>query len=162
MCPLAKLATVLAPNAVSLCVQMLVPRRDGASKEGPCPATPRRPPGYVFAIVWPILYILLGVQLAFYTSDMAETGALVALVVFLNAWYVAFMTGACRPVAAFIAICGILAYCVALTQFVQRAPVLLVPLITWLSFATYISAELVQFSRANQVVQTPGSQTGAE
>lgn len=134
----------LFPNAASAAVTAISGIRGAA-----CPRTPLTPPGWVFAVVWPVLYLLLGVVMA--RMDVLRRHdvlrRLFALVIALNLWYVVFAP-VCRPLAALVGIVAVLAAAAWLTVDVYRADVrsgrMMLPLCLWLAFATAISAKVWQ------------------
>jgi tryptophan-rich sensory protein len=130
----------LFPNAVSFAIVRL----QGTDRGAACPPVRFQPPGLVFAIVWPLLYLLMGVALAALYSRNATSHALgvVALVFGLNLWWVAFGPQ-CRPVPASASILVLLAVACALVLSVLKvspvAALSLAPLVLWLTFASFLS-----------------------
>jgi tryptophan-rich sensory protein len=118
------------------------------SRQNACPPSRYQPPGIVFAVVWPILYLLVGVSsaLLFNQGHFREVAFIAALVVALNAWWVAFGP-VCRPVGALASILTLLVFTAALAAHVASksyaAAALLAPLIAWLSFASFLSVSLL-------------------
>jgi tryptophan-rich sensory protein len=96
---------IIGPNVVSgLLVRVL-----GSTRDPACPQSRLQPPGYVFAIVWPILYLLLGVTMSLLYRDgqhrhLVCTGFLVLA---LNMWWVMFGS-TCHPKAALLSILALL------------------------------------------------------
>jgi tryptophan-rich sensory protein len=112
--------------------------------------SPLQPPGYVFGIAWTLLYILYGAACvaAWLGANRKWTPGLIAAFVtlgLLSAWPIVFMNpNWCLPHYAFLAILAILGLVVGtVTLFVKHklylAASLLVPLVAWLFFATYLS-----------------------
>jgi tryptophan-rich sensory protein len=66
-------------------------------------------PGWVFAVVWPILYMLLGVAINICKSDTRKLSLLLSLVIILNAWWVSF-GNRCAPILSFTSILTILLF----------------------------------------------------
>lgn len=128
----------LLPNAVSLVAMAIV----GSARDHACPPTRFQPPGYVFSVVWPILYLLLGVAMFRMRSQLAELAVLLTLMVALNAWWIKY-GNVCEPRSALRAIMAVLCLAAAAAVFVARsdptAAVMLVPLVCWLCFATFLS-----------------------
>lgn len=132
-------ALVVLPNAVSLAVSSAA-----GSSRGMCPRATLAPPGWVFAVVWPTLYLLLGVAMA--RADAPLLARLFVLVAALNAWWVAF-SGRCAPVPALAGILSVLSYAAYTAWYAAwsgdaTGASLLVPLVAWLSFASLISVEI--------------------
>lgn len=140
-------AYAAAPNALSAALVL----RSGTRRSG-CPRTSLQPPAWVFGVVWPILYLCLGIAMAI-LADRHKNGnviALVGLVVLLNAWWLAFGRK-CRPVPALAAICVIASYAMAVAISAYKvnkvSGALIAPLVAWLSFATVLSVQQVLLSK---------------
>jgi translocator protein len=138
-------AYAAAPNVLSLALT-------AGSRTAGCPRTSLQPPGWVFAVVWPILYLGLGFAMAL-LADKRKTGpvlAIAGLVIALNAWWLVFGRK-CRPVPALAAIVAITVLAAAVTKSVHKtdmvAGVLVAPLVAWLSFATVLSVQQVLLSK---------------
>lgn len=139
---LAFTAIVAAPNLISFALVTLF---GGGSA---CPRSSLQPPGYVFAVAWSILYLLLGFSMALLHRHQHyhALANLAALLFGLNAWWVLFGPR-CRPVPALVSILALLAGCVVVTLDTFRvhelAAGLLIPLALWLSFASLLSMQQV-------------------
>ena len=111
------------------------------------------PPKYVFAIVWPLLYIALGIalMLLYKTSNHLEEakaqwvmGSLLVFTIALAAWWVTF-THVCAinwargTIIALTVMAGILCY--YLSQYSLGASMCLVPMTIWLSFASLLTLQ---------------------
>lgn len=134
-------AYAAAPNVVSLAL-------NAGSRRAGCPRTSLQPPGWVFAVVWPLLYLGLGVAMAI-LADNRKTGpvlAIAGLVVALNAWWLVFGRK-CRPVPALAAICAVTVLAAAVSRSAYKADAaagaLVAPLVAWLSFATVLIVQQV-------------------
>jgi tryptophan-rich sensory protein len=129
---------ILLPNVVSLMAMAVV----GSSRDKACLPTSMQPPGYVFAIVWPILYLLLGGAMHRVQGTTRALSALFALMLALNAWWIRF-GNTCEPRTSLYAIIGVLCMALTVTWYVAQADraaaAMLVPLVAWLCFATYLS-----------------------
>ena len=111
-----------------------------------------QPPGWVFAVVWPILYVLLGWggALIYRSGSIWLLYPWMALNFALAAWWVAF-ANICAPMYAFISIIAILIGTVSLiaTMIVKisiLSGLVISPLALWLSFASYLSYSLAVHS----------------
>ncbi|MDD4858407.1 MAG: tryptophan-rich sensory protein [Candidatus Krumholzibacteria bacterium] len=115
------------------------------------------PPGWLFAPVWTILYLMMGVALYLvWRKGLAVEGVKVALAVFLaqlvlNAlWSFAFF-GAESPLYGLVVIVAlwvtIVATIVVFAPISRTAAVLLVPYILWVSFATILNASIYLLNR---------------
>lgn len=108
------------------------------------------PPNYVFPIVWPILYILMGIAVGMVWNHFLTKESLVkkALILFgiqlaLNALWSILFFGMQNPRIAFFELILLLLF-VLLTcrQFYKISPLasyLLIPYILWLSFAAVLN-----------------------
>lgn len=107
-----------------------------------------QPPGYVFGIAWTLLYALYGASCvaAWIGAKRRFTPGLIAAfftLACLAAWSLVFMTW-CLPHYAYLAILAILGLVVATTMLLVHAKLLvaallMIPLIAWMAFATYLS-----------------------
>lgn len=126
-----------------------VPALLGYAAAAACPVSgansgaeiPFRPPALAFGVVWPVLYLLLGVSTYLALRRPAALAAHAALIAMLTAWipltscYDRVREGVWLLVASVLAC----AYAVALDPG-RRTALLLLPLTVWLSFATLMAA----------------------
>lgn len=137
----------LFPNFASFVIMSI-----SGIKGAACPSTVITPPGWVFGVVWPVLYLLVGIVMA--RMELQKRYGLLSnlfwLVLGLNLWYVVFAPK-CYPLAALVGIVAVLIATVWVTVDVFRADSktgrLMLPLCLWLTFATVISAKVLQDSR---------------
>ena len=110
------------------------------------------PPGWVFAMVWTCLYLLMGVVLgdlilARFTPAGRRALALFAAQLLINLAWSPLFFAAHRPVAALCLIGSLDAVVVALVFAVarvhRRTAALLIPYWCWLVFATILNASIV-------------------
>lgn len=120
---------------------------------------PWQPPGWVFGIVWPVLYGLLGYSLALAVESESGAGVRDMLVLFaLNVcWTPIFLrgnvTGALALLLVMIAQAG---------WVVDQTPLLtpyVIPYILWLTFAATLNAYYVR--QAHDGVLAPVTETAA-
>ncbi len=106
------------------------------------------PPGWVFGVVWTLLYIMLGVALAMILHARGARGRGLALGLFftqlvLNLFWSPLFFAAHQVTLAFWLILGILVLTIATTfafaPIRKTAAWLLVPYMVWLSFASIIN-----------------------
>lgn len=109
-----------------------------------------QPPGWVFAVVWPILYTLLGGSLAMLWRAVGrqwtpEVMGIVIGVLALQVWWFIF-TFKCLPWGAFAFLValwiGFIVLVIRLFSIQQWSAILLIPLILWLTFASLLSFEI--------------------
>ena len=107
-----------------------------------------RPPGYVFGIVWPILYILLG--LSWINSNPSSNKKVELLYFVLSSllayWIVVYACQKNKRNAVFIMLALILNIGVLMVQIPKKSQLYLVPLGIWLLFALLISTTEIQNS----------------
>ena len=107
-----------------------------------------RPPGYVFGIVWPILYILLG--LSWINSNPSSNKTIELLYFVLSSllayWIVVYACQKNKKNAVFIMLAIILNIGVLMVQIPKKSQLYLVPLGIWLLFALLISTTEIQNS----------------
>ena len=105
---------------------------------------PFRPPGYVFAIVWPILLILLGISwvLSFKPRlDKLVNSMYIILVILLGSW--SFFYTTLRWLGLVVILLSLLITILILYKNIRLdkkiCGYLLIPLILWLSFASVLN-----------------------
>ena len=107
-----------------------------------------RPPGYVFGIVWPILYILLG--LSWINSNPSSNKKIELLYFVLSSllayWIVVYACQKNKRNAVFIMLAIILNIGILMVQIPKKSQLYLVPLGIWLLFALLISTTEIQNS----------------
>ena len=107
-----------------------------------------RPPGYVFGIVWSILYILLG--LSWINSNPSSNKKVELLYFVLSSllayWIVVYACQKNKRNAVFIMLAIILNIGILMVQIPKKSQLYLVPLGIWLLFALLISTTEIQNS----------------
>ncbi|MDC0616466.1 tryptophan-rich sensory protein [bacterium] len=102
------------------------------------------PPGYVFGIVWPILYILMSIS-AFRTY--AETKNLFLIQLFFNAIWSWLFFAFHMPLIALLNIWFLIALNIRLTidmfKLDRISGILFIPYVIWLLFASYLNLYIV-------------------
>lgn len=105
---------------------------------------PFRPPAWVFGVVWPILYILLGI--AWFRTAVTfgfvsfASGSYLLTSLLLTLWLVVYSCLRQTKNAVFVLLASVLsvAFNIALSDDPER--LMLLPLIVWISFATLMNA----------------------
>lgn len=125
------------------------------------------PPSYLFGIVWPILYILMGLALALVLSAWGAKGRTIAIVAFVVqflvnlAWSPVFFTLQQIDWALWtiIALDVLVVITIALFWRVRRlAAVLLLPYLAWILFATVLNFQFLQLNpNASGLVEGDGA-----
>jgi benzodiazapine receptor len=113
------------------------------------------PPGWLFGVVWTVLYIILGLVLAMILHARGASGRKPALGLFLAqlalnfAWPPLFFAFH-RPVPALVlivAMIGLSAAAAALLWWIRRtATLLMLPYLAWLAFAAALTVEIVRLN----------------
>mgnify|MGYP001468347493 FL=1 len=102
------------------------------------------PPGYIFGIVWPILYILMSIS-AFRT--FSETRKLFLIQLFFNAIWSWLFFAFHMPVVALLNIWILIALNIKLFVKMLRldslSGILFIPYVVWLCFASYLNLFIV-------------------
>jgi tryptophan-rich sensory protein len=115
------------------------------------------PPGYLFAPVWTLLYILMGIAAWLVWKRAGFAGARIALILFvaqliLNGLWSWLFFGLQRPGVALIDILLlwglIIATIVSFWQKSAPAGMLLLPYIAWVSFASLLNFEIWRLNRS--------------
>ena len=113
------------------------------------------PPGWVFGLVWPILYAMLGVALAMILAEPPSERRRNALILFfiqlaLNlAWSPVFFAGHDIVLAKVIVFAMAAVAATTAGQFIRlrrAAGLLLVPYLAWLVFAATLTAAIQQLN----------------
>lgn len=111
------------------------------------------PPPYVFGIVWPVLYLIIGYTYYQYLNGVGNRGIwsrgsifmMVSFVV-LNLWYVLF-GNYCDPAHSFVSLFLITLLYIVITYMLWKAKVvmwyLMILLLAWLSFATLLTYQTI-------------------
>ncbi len=125
---------------------------------------PQVPPGWVFALIWPLLYVLMGLALATILDARRAHNRALALGLFglqflLNlAWSPIFFLGHMAHFAVFMLAMILLAAimtCFAFGQIRARAAWLLLPYLVWLGFATVLAYRIDQLNPNAAQLGTP-------
>ena len=119
-------------------------------KNLPCGKRPAiQPPGWVFATVWSIIYVLLGIC-GYYgwvesQRDISNIAIImfILLLVFLNAWWFIF-SNICASFASFCAIIALFIYTIItilvfFAKKLNKSGWFTIPLALWLIFASTLS-----------------------
>ena len=111
---------------------------------------PFRPPGYVFAIVWPILLILLGISWVLSLKNKIDRNVnilYIALVILLGSWSFFFtLNKLAGLIVIILSLCGTISITYKNIKLDKKpSGYLLIPLICWLSFATILNIYSIQY-----------------
>ena len=119
------------------------------------------PPGWAFGVVWPILYLLMGIALALVLAQPPSARRRMALILFfaqlaLNlAWSPVFFAGHDISLAKYVIFLMAVIAAAAAGQFLRlrrAAGLLLVPYLAWLIFAATLNSAI---ERLNPGAGTP-------
>jgi len=109
------------------------------------------PPGYLFGIVWPILYAMLGIALALILAEPPSDRRSLALKLFFGqlalnfAWSPLFFAAHDITLAKLVIIAIAVMSAATAVLFYRLKPaagLLLIPYICWLTFATALNARI--------------------
>ena len=113
------------------------------------------PPGWTFAVVWPLLYIMIGFALALILAARGARGRGVAAGFFIvqlilnYAWSPLFFAYH-RPSAALVLLLAIIVLSVVTTMLFWKirkpAGVLMLPYLAWLFFAGWLNYQIVELN----------------
>lgn len=107
-----------------------------------------RPPGYVFAIVWPVLYITTG-----FAWRLSKNDLMFSLII-LNCclWLLLYSCRSKKKLALIpLILSALLSWATVLSVSNTRAKLLLLPLAIWLTFASSINIEEVRLARSKTI-----------
>jgi len=96
---------------------------------------PFRPPSWVFGLVWPILLILIGYS---WTLRPGLTNYYLILTILIATWSIFYANNRTLAFFNILATIGITIYLI-LHKFKKKSSYLLIPLLAWLSFASYLA-----------------------
>jgi|TARA_Y100000389_G_C17397612_1_gene483483 tryptophan-rich sensory protein len=96
---------------------------------------PFRPPSWVFGVVWPILLILIGYS---WTLRPGLTNYYLLLTLLLSTWSIFYANNRMFAFLNILATIGLTVYLI-LHKFKKKSSYLLIPLVAWLSFASYLA-----------------------
>ena len=126
------------------------------------------PPGVAFAVIWPILYLLIALALAIILHARGARGRGLAITLFLVqllcnfAWSPLFF-GAHEATLAFYLILVIFVLAVVTTVLFARiramAAWLMLPYLLWLAFATYLNYEVDRLNPDAETLVVPALRT---
>ena len=115
---------------------------------------PLRPPGWVFGVVWPILYVTTGLA---WSRSKLDTEFIV-LTTLLCAWLIAYSCKDDKTMGRnVLMIATLFSYYMVV---ILKAPTLLLPLAAWLTFATYLNFTEVRLLSSS--LQTPDAPQGIQ
>ena len=104
-----------------------------------------RPPSYVFGIVWPILYLLLGLSwVNSYKGNKAIDILFFLLSSFLALWIIVYACMKDKKNAIFVMLAIILTISLLMVQIPKKSQLYLVPLAVWIFFAMLLSTTEIQ------------------
>jgi tryptophan-rich sensory protein len=136
----------LITPGVAIALTGLLTRRACGALTTSATSVPLRPPGWVFGVVWPILYLTTG--LSWFHSGYKHDKGFVLLVGLLCSWLVVYSCARQKVLGAVIlGLATAVACYVAVALYknsgykIRRisSSYLLVPLCAWLVFATYLN-----------------------
>ena len=107
-----------------------------------------RPPPYIFGIVWPILYLLLGLSWIHSNPQQNQLvdGLFFTLSSLLAFWIVVYACQKDKKNAVFVMVAILLAIALLMVLIPQKSKLMLTPLGIWILFALLLSTTEVQNS----------------
>jgi tryptophan-rich sensory protein len=113
------------------------------------------PPNWIFAPVWTVLYVLMGIALYYFWTTHSEESKKNGYMFFfgqlvLNFLWTFFFFSWHRPLFAFIDIILLIGALIVTIYYFSRvkstAGLLLVPYLLWVLFATYLNLSIIQLN----------------
>ena len=107
-----------------------------------------RPPPYIFGIIWPILYLLLGLSWIHSNPQQNQLvdGLFFTLSSLLAFWIVVYACQKDKKNAVFVMVAILLAIALLMVLIPQKSQLMLTPLGIWILFALFLSTADVQNS----------------
>lgn len=127
-----------------------------------------QPPGWVFATVWPTLYLMMGIAFAMILHARGARGrgraiGLFLLQFFLNLCWSPLFFGSHKVGAAFYLLLAILLLAAATMASFGRirraAGLLMLPYILWLCFAAYLNFQVDRLNPGAEGLHVPAAST---
>tara|TARA_X000000368_G_C22447699_1_gene457585 strand:- start:4 stop:465 length:462 start_codon:yes stop_codon:yes gene_type:complete len=106
-----------------------------------------RPPGYIFGIVWSILYILVGLSWVLSNKDIKSIWIdilYVILSIVIVSWILFYSCLSLKKVGPFIILLSICFTIIIMNIVKLRGRLLLVPLLSWLLYALLMNTAEIQ------------------
>lgn len=113
------------------------------------------PPGWLFGVAWPILYILLGLALAIILNAKGAQGRGLAISLFVTQLLLNFTWSplffAYHRVSAALGVIVVMLILAAITTFLfarirRAAALLMLPYLAWLAFASVLNYQILQLN----------------
>lgn len=101
------------------------------------------PPGWVFGIVWPILYLMIGIA---WSNSKQQMSLFVILMLLLNGWLLIYGCLKQRILALYTIFLAIMCTLYIIVSVKLESKYLMIPLFMWLNFAGLISAFEIQYA----------------
>lgn len=126
------------------------------------------PPGWVFALVWPLLYLMLGLAIAMILHARGARMRWPAILLFmaqiiLNFIWSPLFFAAHQVTNAFYLIVAIavltLVATVLFTQIRKAAAMLMLPYLLWLCFAAWLNFEIIRLNPGAEALVAPAVRT---
>ena len=152
----------IRPLAVSLAIPLVLGALSGFAVRGGMKAfaslqkPPLTPPGWLFPIVWTILYAMMGyASYLVYTSGESKSAVGVALAAYgvslaVNLLWPQLFFGQGAYMAAFLLLCALLVLVLWTARLfgalVPRAGALLVPYLLWIIYAGYLNLGIARLN----------------
>lgn len=100
-----------------------------------------RPPAWVFGVVWPILYLLIGLA---WIRSKHLTANFICLLILLNLWLLVYVCQKNKVGGVYIIFLSLLASLYIFVGLDKTTKYLFAPLIVWLLFAAFLNTFEVQ------------------
>jgi benzodiazapine receptor len=104
-----------------------------------------RPPGWVFAVMWPILYLLIGVSWVIASRDNnLNSIPYTLLIILLSSWIIVYSCIDNKKLGVFIILGSLMVSLSCLTIGTPTSRLMMTPLVGWLIFAMLMNAIEIQ------------------
>lgn len=130
-----ELLIILIPSILGYSLSALCPVSKNAGK-----SVPFRPPSYVFAIVWPILFLCLGISMMFaFRKNIKLFWLYIITTLFIVSWIVFYSCLENKLIASIVLILSVLliGLCIFFSDTTQR--ILMSLLLLWCIFASVLN-----------------------
>tara|TARA_B110000037_G_scaffold218996_1_gene283202 strand:+ start:761 stop:1225 length:465 start_codon:yes stop_codon:yes gene_type:complete len=106
-----------------------------------------RPPGYIFGIVWPILYILFGLSWVISHKDIKSIWIDIIYIISslsIVSWIIFYSCLSLRKIGPFVILLSICFIIIIMNIVKLKGRLLLVPLLSWLLYALLMNTAEIQ------------------
>lgn len=104
-----------------------------------------RPPGWVFGVMWPILYLLLGLSWVFASRESQMNSIFYSiLTLLLLSWIITYSCQKDKQTSVYILLASVMACVACISTGTVQTKLMISPLLGWLIFALLMNTTEIQ------------------